>query len=109
MEKSSWCEKHFKIRQAVSELQKSSSHFNRTALYILPTKAILHLYLIQINIQSTIKSQWSCNWRYDLSNEAIEIGVCWTWQLQVLLADIIDCLIVNQKNYINKLQWCVII
>ena len=33
MKKPSWCEKHFKIRRAVSELQNSSSHFNRTALY----------------------------------------------------------------------------
>ena len=33
MKKPSWCEKHFKICQAVSELQSSSSHFNRTALY----------------------------------------------------------------------------
>ena len=35
MKKPSWCEKHFKIRQAVSELQNSSSHFNRTALYVV--------------------------------------------------------------------------
>ena len=34
MKKPSWCEKHFKIRRAVSELQNSSSHFNRTALYL---------------------------------------------------------------------------
>ena len=33
MKKPSWCEKHFKIRRAVSELQNLSSHFNRTALY----------------------------------------------------------------------------
>ena len=33
MKKPSWCEKHFKIGRAVSELQNSSSHFNRTALY----------------------------------------------------------------------------
>ena len=35
MKKTSWYEKHFKIRLAVSELQNSSSHFNRTALYTL--------------------------------------------------------------------------
>ena len=35
MKKPSWCEKHFKIRRAVSELQNSSSHFNRTALYVI--------------------------------------------------------------------------
>ena len=35
MKKPSWCEKHFKIRRVVSELQNRSSHFNRTALYSL--------------------------------------------------------------------------
>ena len=34
MKKPSWCGKHFKICRAVSELQNSSSHSNRTALYI---------------------------------------------------------------------------
>ena len=33
MKKPSWCEKHFIIGRAVSELQNLSSHFNRTALY----------------------------------------------------------------------------
>ena len=35
MKKSSWCEKHLKIRRVVCELQNRSSHFNRTALYPL--------------------------------------------------------------------------
>ena len=35
MKKPNWCEKHFKIRRVVSELQNSSSHFNRTALYTI--------------------------------------------------------------------------
>ena len=45
MKKSSWCEKHLKIRRAVCELRNRSSHFNRTALYLESNTCFILWYL----------------------------------------------------------------
>ena len=67
MKKPSWCEKHFKIRRAVSELQNSSSHFNRTALYFFRKKSKdLSLLVLGTRLKQRIK--WGP--RNDVSRES---------------------------------------
>lgn len=50
---------------------------------------------VQINVQGTIETKRSRDGRDNLGNESIQIGEAGRRDAQVLLADIIDCLVIN--------------
>ena len=84
----------------------------------------ISLKLVEVHVQSSIKSQWSGDWWDDLSNQSIQIGISGsrniaeiikengskrpkireTFTLQFGPANIIDGLIVYQKSAITVLQ-----
>jgi hypothetical protein len=53
------------------------------------------LELIQINIQGPIETKRSSNRRDDLGNKSVQIGEAGRRDTQVLLADVINCLVID--------------
>ena len=56
------------------------------------------LELVQINIESPVKPKRSCDRRYDLSSQPVEIDIGGTVNLEVVPAQIIDGLVVHQEG-----------
>jgi hypothetical protein len=69
-----------------ANLLDTKSHYSRNKV---------GLELIQINIQRTIKAKRSCDRRYDLCNEAVQIGETGRRDAKTLFADIINGLIID--------------
>ena len=62
------------------------------------------LELIQVHIESSVKSERDCDGGYDLGNHPVQAGVGWPLNLEVLLADVIDGLIVHKEGHITVLK-----
>merc|ERR1711931_259244 len=62
------------------------------------------LELCEIHIESTIKSQGSSDGGDNLTNETIQVGVCWTLDVQVSSANVVDSLVVNHESTVRVLQ-----
>ena len=62
------------------------------------------LELCQIDIQGTIKSQGGCDGRDDLGDQTVQVGVCWSLDVQVTSADVVDGLVVNHEGAVRVLQ-----
>lgn len=56
------------------------------------------LKLVKVDIEGSIESERGSNRRDDLGNEAIKIGVAGALDAEVLLADVVDCLIVDHEG-----------
>ena len=55
----------------------------------------LYLELGQIDVQSTIETKGRGEGGDDLRNETIQIGVGWTFNVQITTADIIEGLVID--------------
>ena len=62
------------------------------------------LELCEIHIQSTIEAKRGSDGRNDLSDEAIEVGVGWSLDVEVPAADVVDGLIVHHESTVGVLQ-----
>ena len=63
-----------------------------------------YLKLCQINIQGTIKAQWSSDWWHNLTNQSVQVGVSGSLNIQVAATDVIDGFIVNHEGTVRVLQ-----
>ena len=52
----------------------------------------------------TSKSERSSNGRHDLTDQTVQIGVSWSLNVQILLADIINCFVVKEKTASGMLK-----
>ncbi|OQS04464.1 hypothetical protein THRCLA_03304 [Thraustotheca clavata] len=57
-----------------------------------------------INVEGAIETQRSGQRRNDLSNQTIEVGVRWTFNVERTLADIIDCFVIQKNRDISVFQ-----
>ena len=62
------------------------------------------LELCQVNIQSTVKSERSCDGGDNLSNKPVQVCVGGSLNVQVSSADVIDGLIVDHKGTVRVLK-----
>merc|ERR1719205_58897 len=62
------------------------------------------LELSQVNVQSSIKSQGSCDGGDNLSNHPIKVGVGWPLDVEIPAADVIDSLVINHESTVRMLK-----
>ena len=62
------------------------------------------LEFVQIDIQSTIESQRSSDGRNNLSNQSVQVGVGWSFNVEVSSADVVDSLVVNHEGTVRVLE-----
>jgi len=62
------------------------------------------LELGQINVQSTIEPQRSGDRGNDLSDQPVQVGVGWSFDVQVSSADIVDGFVINHESAVGVLQ-----
>lgn len=64
----------------------------------------VRLELVQVDVESTIESQRRGNGADDLGDEAVQVLVAGTRDIQVALADIVDSFVVNQESAVRVLD-----
>ena len=62
------------------------------------------LELSQVDVEGTIKSQRSSDRADDLSDQSVQVGVGWSFNVQVTSADIIDGFIVYHEGAVGVFQ-----
>ena len=62
------------------------------------------LELRDIDVQRTIESEGSCQGGNDLSNQTIQVGICWALDVQIASADVVQGLVINLVRNISVLQ-----
>ena len=60
----------------------------------------------KINIESTIESERGSNWGNNLANESVKVGVCWSFNIQVSAANVIDSFIVYHESAVRVFKCC---
>ena len=61
------------------------------------------LELGQVNVQGTIKAERCCDGRHNLANQAVQVGVSGTLNVQVAAADVVDGFIVDHEGTVRVL------
>ena len=54
----------------------------------------------QVDVESAVKTQGCGNGRYYLPNQTVEIGVSWSFNVEISTTDIVDSLVVNHETTI---------
>ena len=54
-----------------------------------------------IDVQSTIESQWGGQWGDNLSNESVQVSVSGSFNIQLSSADIIDGFVIEDNGNIS--------
>ena len=62
------------------------------------------LELGQVDVEGAVKSQRGRDRADDLRNKSVQIGVCWTLNIEVTTADVVDGLVVNHEGAVGMLQ-----
>jgi len=62
------------------------------------------LELVNIDVEVTIESEGSGQRGDNLSNESVQVGVCWSLDIEVSSADIIDGLVIKDNSNISVLK-----
>merc|ERR1712098_336686 len=62
------------------------------------------LKLVQIYVESSIKSERGSDGRHDLRDETVQVGVGWSLDIQVSSADVVDSLVVYHECTVGMLQ-----
>jgi len=62
------------------------------------------LELSQIDVERSIESEGCGDGRYDLSDESVQVGVCWSLDVEVTSADIVDSFVVNHEGTVGVFQ-----
>ena len=68
------------------------------------TFLISYLELSQVDIQCTIKAQWSSDGRHYLTNQTVKVGVSWSFYVQVTATDVINSFIIHHKGTVRMFQ-----
>merc|ERR1712013_367366 len=62
------------------------------------------LELGKINIESTIESQRSSDGRHNLTNKPVQVGVCWSFDVQISTTDVVDGFVVDHEGTVGVLE-----
>jgi hypothetical protein len=73
-------------------LMQSKLHYSRNKI---------GLEFVQVNIKRTVKAKGCCDRRYDLCNEAVQIGETGRRDAKTLFADIVNSLVVNLHGMVS--------
>lgn len=67
----------------------------------------IRLEFVQIHVEGTVETQGGSDGGNYLPDEAIQVGVRWSFDPQVPEAQFIDCLVVHHESTVAMLQCCV--
>ena len=62
------------------------------------------LELIQINVESSVKSERGCDGGNNLGDQTVQVGVGRTFNVEVSSADVVDGLVVDHEGTVGVLQ-----
>ena len=62
------------------------------------------LELGQVHVEGTIEAQGSGDGGHDLADQAVEVGVGGSLDVQVAAADVVDCFVVDHEGTVGVLQ-----
>ena len=62
------------------------------------------LELSQVDVEGTVESQRGSDGADDLTNQPVQVGVCWSLDVQVSSADIVDSFVVDHEGTVGVLQ-----
>ena len=62
------------------------------------------LELVEVNIESSIKPQGGCDGRNNLANQAVQISVSGSLNVQVATANVVDSFVINHESTIGMIQ-----
>ena len=65
------------------------------------------LELVEIDVESTIESERGGDGADNLSDQTVEMLVSWTGDVKVTVADVVDCLVVDQEGTVRVLNGAV--
>ena len=63
--------------------------------------------LVQVHIESSVKSERGGDGADDLADQPVEVGVAGSLNVQVAPADVVDRLVVHHEGTVAVLQGCV--
>merc|ERR1740115_280240 len=58
----------------------------------------------QIDVEGTIESERGGDGGHDLGNETVQVGVCWSFNVQVSSADVVHRFVVNHEGTVGVLE-----
>ncbi len=58
----------------------------------------------KIYVEGTIESEGSSDGADDLSNESVQVGVCWSFNVEITTADIVDSFIVDHESTVGMFK-----
>ena len=59
------------------------------------------LELSQVDVEGTVKSERGCDGADNLADQPVQVGVGWSFNVQVTSADIVDSLVVNHEGTVG--------
>ena len=62
------------------------------------------LELCEVNIESSVKSKRGGDRGDDLADQAVQVGVRWSFHVKVASADVVDGLVVHHEGAVGVLQ-----
>ena len=62
------------------------------------------LELIEVDVEGAVKAKRGCDAGDNLGYEPVEVGVSWTFDVQVALADVVDGLVVHHEGAVGVLE-----
>ncbi len=62
------------------------------------------LELVQVDVESTIKPERRSNGTDDLGDKAVQVLIVGTRDIQITLADVVNCLVIDQESAVRVLD-----
>ncbi|WAR26379.1 hypothetical protein MAR_012083, partial [Mya arenaria] len=62
------------------------------------------LELSQIHVEGTVEPEGGSDGGHDLTNQPVQVGVCWALNVEVPAADVVDGLVVDHEGAVGVLQ-----
>jgi len=62
------------------------------------------LEFVNIDIERSLESERGSQLGYDLSDQSIQVGIVWSFDIQRLLSDAVNCFVIQHKSNIGVLQ-----
>ena len=66
----------------------------------------ISLEFSQVDIEGTIESEGSGDGGYDLTNKPVEVGVGWSFDIQVSATNVVDGFVINHESTVRVLKCC---
>ena len=65
------------------------------------------LEFVQVDVQGTVKPQAGSNRRNNLGNQAVQVLIIGSWNVEITTADVIDSLVINKECAVGMLDGAV--